>query len=138
MKMTSATTLAVAQISNLLYRRFAIGRASERSGAFRFPGNRQPPQSTTTPLASSQGSRRPKPRRGGLFIDGGTPPDCSFCFSAARTLNERTHLEAGSDRACAARYGLGRAAEKQKEKRAGGGVCYKQVTPTGFEICAAA
>src|SRR5438552_1094326 len=34
------------------------------------------------------GGRDPKPRRGGLFIGADTPPDSSFCFSAARTRSK--------------------------------------------------
>src|SRR2546427_11733642 len=40
---------------------------------------------------------QPKPRRGGLFIGTETPPDSSFCFSAARTWSTRTHRNAGND-----------------------------------------
>src|SRR5437762_9290302 len=39
----------------------------------------------------------PKPRRGGLFIGTETPPDSSFCFSAARKCSKRTHQNAGND-----------------------------------------
>src|SRR5947209_19466009 len=66
-----------------------------------------------------------KPRSGCLFIDAGTPPDSSFCFSAALKSHRPVVVAHCHSPTIAA-------TEKQKEKRADRGIGYKQATPTGF------
>jgi hypothetical protein len=60
-----------------------------------------------------------------------TPPDSSFCFSAARTWSKCTGLDAGGVSGHV--ITVTAPPKNKKKKRAGIVVCYKQATPTGFE-----
>ena len=73
-----------------------------------------------------------KPRRGGLFIDTETPPDFSFCFSAARMWSNRAYMNTSTDGSSG--QDIAPVAPPKNKKKIGGGVVsiYKQATPTGF------
>jgi hypothetical protein len=80
----------------------------------------------------TEGTKRPKPRRGGLFVGCDASRPFSFCFSAARRWKP-SRAQSTFDHWQSGEGSIGdcRAAEKQKED-SGGSPGYKQATPTGF------
>src|SRR5438552_14092405 len=104
------------------------GWAQDRNLHFtHFPADLGKKYTGTSILASGCS---PNPVRGGLFIDTETPPDFSFCFSAARTWSKRIDLD-GAAMELRSRYGP--PPRRRKTKRKGWGVIfgYKQATPNG-------